>query len=96
MEFIYHNRKYFDLIFKFVKTFYKTPHEKTIEYCYQRYLQKEKDMFKIINGNDLINIGLNKGKLIGEALDKVRILYLLNKISSKKEALDYVKKNFFN
>lgn len=45
----------------------------------------------LIDGNDLLNLGLPEGPLIGELLEKVENAQLEGKLNTKEEALSYVK-----
>ncbi len=48
----------------------------------------------LINGNDLIELGLSPGPIFKEILTKVEEMQLENKLKSKKKALEWVKKNY--
>jgi tRNA nucleotidyltransferase/poly(A) polymerase len=59
----------------------------------QRFPQKKAPK-KLINGHDVKKLNIKSGPLIGKILDRIRELQLKNKIRTKKQALDYIKKNF--
>ncbi len=48
----------------------------------------------IINGNDLIELGLKPGPVFSEILNAVEDLQLEGELSSKQEALDWVRQNY--
>ena len=96
LNFIYFNRDYFYYIYKFSKTFFHLNNLKDIDNLYKEFLDKKDEIFTILNGNDLINLGLKSGPCFGKILDEVRIKFLKGDISTKKEALQYVKEKFFN
>ncbi len=50
--------------------------------------------YKLIDGNDLIQLGLNPGRGFSEILRVVEDLAMENKLHSKEEALEYIVKNF--
>ncbi len=53
-----------------------------------------KSKTKIITGKDLINLGMKPSKQFSQIIAQVQDLYLDNKIKSKEEALNFVKKKF--
>ncbi len=64
-----------------------------INNCIVEYYRQIKSapLIKLINGNDLLNMGL-KGPLIGQLLDQVRTLQSEGSIQTRSEALEYVNK----
>ncbi|MGR3218708.1 MAG: CCA tRNA nucleotidyltransferase [Candidatus Anammoxibacter sp.] len=64
------------------------------EFCKQRYSEMDEDVVKpkpLVNGHDLINMGLEPGPLFSQVLSKVIEEQLEEKISTRDEALDFVK-----
>ena len=58
----------------------------------QKYLSALKDIKPILNGNDLLNLGVAKGKLIGEVLNKILEEKLNGRLNSCEEEVNFVKK----
>jgi len=65
--------------------------EKSIE-----IMKKEKEFKNIISGEDLKNIGIKPSPIYKKILSEIFELYLDGKISSKKDAIDYLKKYYNN
>ena len=57
----------------------------------QKYLLILKDIKPILNGNDLINLGVPKGKLIGDILNKILEEKLNGRLNSCEEEVNFVK-----
>lgn len=72
--------------------------EKTIKRMIElkRKEEEEKKKIKLINGYDLINLGLNPGPIFKKILQEVEDLYLEGKIKNWEEALNYVKENYLS
>ena len=48
----------------------------------------------LINGHDLINLGLSPGPLFSEIMSAIEDFQLEGKLSSKEETLDWVRKHY--
>ena len=59
-----------------------------------RILDKERERKFILNGNDLIDIGLKPSPKFRKILDEIFEKYLDNKLESKEEALNYIKSKY--
>ncbi|MBD3182460.1 hypothetical protein GF312_09225 [Candidatus Poribacteria bacterium] len=59
------------------------------------YINEIKDIKPILTGRDLLEVGYPKGPIYSEILDRVFSAQLDGIISDRKQALEYVKKNFF-
>ncbi len=57
-----------------------------------RFIKDLKDIKLSIDGNDLLGIGFKPSGEIGEALKKLLLLKLDNKLSNKQEEIEYAKK----
>ncbi len=57
-------------------------------------LERESKKKRIITGNDLIALGLKPGPIFKEILQEVELLVLEKKISTKEEALEFVKNKY--
>lgn len=67
------------------------------EFCSNRFEDLKKNPLpaqKLINGEDLVQLGLKPGPKFTEIFDKVEELFFEKKISTKEEALEYVLKHF--
>jgi poly(A) polymerase len=66
------------------------------EFCASKLkdLGSKGQSFKLIDGNDLIQLGLSPGKEFSEIIRKIEDLAMENLIKTKEEALEYVIKNF--
>ncbi|MGR3178248.1 MAG: CCA tRNA nucleotidyltransferase [Candidatus Anammoxibacter sp.] len=68
------------------------------EYCKQQYSEMDKEVVKpkpLVNGHDLIDMGLKPGPLFSQILSKTMDEQLEEKISTRDEALDFVKNIVF-
>jgi poly(A) polymerase len=66
------------------------------EFCSSklRDLNSKDKSFKLLDGNDLIQLGLSPGKEFSEIIRVIEDLAMENKLTTKEEALEYVIKNF--
>ncbi|MEO0119516.1 MAG: HD domain-containing protein [candidate division WOR-3 bacterium] len=62
----------------------------------KRKEEEEKKKIRLITGYDLIDLGLKPGPIFKKILQEIEDLYLEGKIRNKKEAIDYVKKNYLS
>jgi len=70
-------------------------HAKLVEYVVSQYYKTEELVrpIKLIDGNDLINLfNLRPGPQIGELLESVRETLASGEISSREQALDYIRR----
>lgn len=49
----------------------------------------------MIKGDDLLNLGFEPSPLLGEILERIEILILVGKISTKEQAIEEIKKHYF-
>jgi len=71
-------------------------HTRIIDYVLKQYYDQQSQVrpVKLIDGHDLINIfGLSPGPSLGGLLEAVREAQAIGEITSREEALDYVRKN---
>ncbi len=95
-RFIFQNREYIQFIFKFCSLFFTFGKKEIVDKYLKKFISNKKDIFSFINGDDIIQLGFSEGKEIGKILEEVRFLYFKGDISSKNEAISYIKKNFLN
>ena len=62
----------------------------------KRKEEEEKKKVRLINGYDLINLGLKPGPIFKKILQEIEDLYLEGKVKNREEALIYVKKNYLS
>jgi poly(A) polymerase len=62
----------------------------------KRKEEAEKKKVRLINGYDLINLGLKPGPIFKKILQEVEDLYLEGKVKNPEEALNYVKENYLS
>jgi poly(A) polymerase len=62
----------------------------------KRKEEAEKKKVRLINGYDLINLGLKPGPIFKKILQEVEDLYLEGKVKNREEALNYVKENYLS
>jgi poly(A) polymerase len=62
----------------------------------KRKEEAEKKRVRLINGYDLINLGLKPGPIFKKILQEVEDLYLEGKVKNREEALNYVKENYLS
>ncbi len=60
----------------------------------KRKEEEEKKKVRLINGYDLIDLGLKPGPIFKKILQEIENLYLEGKIKNKEDAINYVKKNY--
>lgn len=72
--------------------------EKTIKRMIElkRKEEEEKKKIRLINGYDLIDLGLKPGPIFKKILQEIENLYLEGKIQKKEDAINYVKKNYLS
>lgn len=65
-------------------------------HCIQKYNEYKNNIFikPLINGEDLKTMGLKSGKIFKEILFDVENKQLENKLSTKEEAINYIKNNY--
>ena len=61
----------------------------------QRYSREEVRPDPLIKGRDLVEMGFKPGPLFSEILEKVEDLQLEEKLEDREQALEYVRRNFF-
>jgi len=62
----------------------------------KREEDEEKKKVRLINGYDLINLGLKPGPIFKKILQEIEDLYLEGKVKNREEALTYVKENYLS
>jgi poly(A) polymerase len=70
-------------------------HTGMVEYVLAKHFEQQKlvEPVRLVDGNDLINtFGLEPGPAIGEILEAVREAQASGELSSRQEALDYIRK----
>lgn len=55
-----------------------------------------KPLIELVSGQDLIDLGLKEGKMIGVVLKEIRDLQLCQRISTKKEAIEFANRRINN
>lgn len=70
--------------------------DSSVEYIKYKYSKYKDDLYitPYINGEDLIKLGFKGGKIFSQILFDVENFQLENKITSKEEAILYIKKNY--
>ncbi len=63
-----------------------------LERFHKKVYLKNKRKLPLINGEELIKLGFEPSPLIGEILERIEMLVLMNKISKKEEALKEIEK----
>jgi len=66
-----------------------------IEDFYKRVYLRNKKKLPMIKGDDLLNLGVEPSPLLGEILERIEILILVGKISTKEQAIEEIKKHYF-
>jgi tRNA nucleotidyltransferase (CCA-adding enzyme) len=66
-----------------------------IEDFYKRVYLRNKKKLPMIKGDDLLNLGFEPSPLLGEILERIEILILVGKISTKEQAIEEIKKHYF-
>lgn len=60
----------------------------------KRKEEEEKKKIRLINGYDLIDLGLKPGPIFKKILQEIEELYFEGKVKNKEEAIEYVKKSY--
>lgn len=92
-------QKYFPYLLEFIRVYsrideqyikifdFLNENDKTIPET-KRYIKP------LVNGNDLIDFGLKPDPLFSKILDEIEDLQLEDKMNTREEAIDYIKKNY--
>jgi len=65
-----------------------------IEEFYKKVYLKNKKKLPLLTGETLISLGFEPSPVIGEILDRIETLVLAGKISTKKQAIEEIKKRY--
>ncbi len=71
-------------------------HTRIVDYLLKQHYEQQSQVrpVKLINGHDLMNIfGLSPGPLLGELLEAVREAQAAGEVTTREEALEYVRKH---
>ncbi|WP_353684093.1 hypothetical protein V4D30_09485 [Thermodesulfovibrio sp. 3907-1M] len=65
-----------------------------IEEFYKKVYLKNKKKLPILKGEDIISLGFEPSRLVGEIVERIETLVLAGKISNKEQAIEEIKKRF--
>jgi tRNA nucleotidyltransferase/poly(A) polymerase len=63
-----------------------------IESFYRKHYLKNKKKLSLITGEDILSLGFEPSPLVGEILERIKLLILTGKISNKQQAIEEIKK----
>ncbi len=90
-KFILKNYYYIEYLIKFCEIIGLKKNLYYIKKNYEIFNLKKEIILSIINGNDIKELGINEGRIIGKILEEVRLLTFMGKIKNKDEAIEYIK-----